>query len=155
MENLTLQSPQFDQITKESGVATRDGVKLLWTALNYEMAQRRRSTTITQDRIAPKVFSAAPTASQNNYDLVGASLLLLTGSSAVNITGIKAPSFGEAQVLIIHNIGSATITVVHNSGSSDAENRIRTQSGANVSVTTDKSMILLYLNSLWRELKLA
>lgn len=155
MENLTLQSPQFDQITKESGVATRDAVKLLWTALNFEMAQRRRSITVTQDRIAPKVFSEGPSASQNNYDLAGASILLLTGSSAVNITGIKAPSTGEAQVLIVHNVGSGTITIKHNSGSSDAENRIRTQSAADVAIATDKSMILLYLNSLWRELKLA
>lgn len=154
-DNLSLQSPDFDLIEKESGRATRDAAKLLWAALNFEMASRRQGVRLVQEKISPKVISDAPSAQQNNYDLEGSSILHLTGSAAQTFTGFRAPSTGESRILFIHNSGSATYTIANASGSSDSANQIRTQSGANVSITQDKSMVLLYLNSLWRELKLA
>lgn len=41
-EQLVIESPDFDQIRKESGRATEDAIRLLWYALNEENKQRRQ-----------------------------------------------------------------------------------------------------------------
>ena len=153
-DNLTIESPAFDLIRTESGVATHDAIKLLWQTLNFEMGLRRRGVRVNQERLYPKVKTEAPGANQNNMDLENASILLLTGSSNVDITGFRAPSTGESYILFIHNIGTATYTLKNNSASSDSSNRIKSNSGADLSLTQDKTVVLQYLNSLWRELKL-
>lgn len=153
-ENLSIESPDFYQIEKESGVATRDAVKLLWAAQNFEMGRRRNEVRQAKEKIAPKVLSDNPGAQQDNYDLQGCSVLMLTGTVNRTFTGFRAPSTDESHVLFIHVTGSATYTMAHANASSDAENRMRLQSGANTTIATDRSMILIYLNSLWREVKL-
>ena len=40
-ENLVIESPDFDEIRKESGTSTEDAIRLLWFALNGEIKQRR------------------------------------------------------------------------------------------------------------------
>ena len=94
----------------------------------------------------------APTAQQNNYDLQGGSILLLNGAGAQTFTGFKAPGTNLSYVLIVHVIGAATYTFKSANASSDAENRIRTKTGADVAIATDQSVIFLYLNTLWRQL---
>ena len=152
-ENLSIEAPDFDRVKKESGVATRDAVKLLWSAMNYEAGRRRNEVRQAKERLAPKVLSDNPSANQNNYNLQGSSILMLTGTVNRTFTGFLAPSTDDSHVLFIHVTGSATYTMAHASASSDAENRLRMQSGADTTIATDRSMILLYINSLWRELK--
>ena|SRR3990167_4695554 len=153
-ENLSIEAPDFQQIEKESGIGTRDAVKLLWSAMNFESGRRRTEVRIAKERMAPKVVSDAPGAQQDNYDLQGASVLLLTGATGRTFTGFRAPSTNDSHVLFIHVTGAGTIVIANASASSDAENRCRLQSGADTSIATDRSMILVYLNSLWREIKL-
>ena len=153
-EQNTIESPQFGRILKETGVHTRDGIKLLWAAMNLEAKFRRTGVNLARDIIAPKVKTDDPGATQNNYNLEGCSVLLLNGAVNRTFTGFRAPSSGQSHVLIVFNIGSATYTFAHASASSDAENRFRNKSLADNTVATDASVIYIYLNSLWRELKL-
>jgi hypothetical protein len=153
--NQTVEAPRFEEIRKEAGVATRDAVKLLWAALNAEAKFRRTGLREARDILAPKVLSDAPGAQQDNYDLLGCSLLLLTGAVARTFTGFKAPGTDESRIVIVHVIGAATYTFNHASASSDAENRLRNAGLGNLAVATDESTIYIYLNSLWRELNLA
>jgi len=44
LENLTIESPSFDRIRKESGRSTEDGLRLLWLALNDTRSMVRRAT---------------------------------------------------------------------------------------------------------------
>ena len=153
-ENLSLQAPDFPRIKADAGIATSDAVKILWQAMNFEMGRRRQDVRLSKERVQPKVLTDVNTVSQNNYDLEGSGILLLTGGT-FNITGFRAPSDGESFVLFGHNIGAGTITLVHASASSDAQNRIQCFGAANIAVATDQSFVLIYLNSLWRELSLA
>lgn len=41
-DNLVIESPDFDQIRKETGTATEDAVRLLWFALNNEIKLRQK-----------------------------------------------------------------------------------------------------------------
>jgi hypothetical protein len=153
-ENLSIEAPDFDRIKQETGTSTRDGVKLLWTAMNYEMGRRRSEVRQVHDKLSPKVLDDAPAAQQDNYDLQGCSILMLSGVTGRTFTGFRAPSTNESHVLFIHVTGAGTYTMAHASASSDPENRMRLQSLANTTIATDRSMILMYIGDLWRELKL-
>lgn len=154
-ENLSVSSPEFDAIEKESGQNTRNAVNLLWAAVNFEIGRRRTEIRIAKEHGQPKVYSVALGANQNDFDLRGAGVLLLTGASARDITGFKAPNPGESYSLLVMVIGAGTITMKHASASSLAGNRLRLQGGIDVGIVTDKCMRFNYLNSLWREEKYA
>jgi hypothetical protein len=153
-ENLLAESPRFPEIRKEAGIATRDGLQLLWRAINFEAQSRKQGVNQAKHLIAPKLLSDDPGSQQNNYDLKESSLVLLTGSVNRIFTGFRAPSTGETRVVIVMNTGSATYTFNHLSGSSDAENQFRNGAGANLAVATDRSVIYVYAGLKWRELKL-
>lgn len=151
-ENLSVESPDFDKIRKESGTATSDAIRLLWYVTNNEIADRRRGVREAQEKREGKVLSAAPASAQDNFDAQGAFLVVFTGSTAFNLTGIRNGLDGRC--LLIHVTGTGTVTVKNESASSDAANRIDSQSGADLSVTTGKTLILNYYASRWREAKL-
>ena len=109
--NLTVEAPEFDQIEKESGRATRDAIRLLWGVANYESQRRRKTDRRLADRLSPKVLYLAPTANQNNLDTQGAGVLYYNGASAVNITGYILREEGD--ILFIHVAGAGTITHTH------------------------------------------
>ncbi len=152
-ENLSVDAPDFDLIRKESGRATEDALRSLWYVLNDESRQRRLQARRSDGRIAGKIFTSAATANQNNFDTEDSLIVMFTGASAFNLTGLR--NGVEGRVVFLLNVGAGTITVKHASASSDLLNRIRTQTGADVSLTTDKTVVLQYANSLWREMKLA
>lgn len=153
-EQSTIEAPSFREIENEAGIHTHNGIKLLWGALNNEAKHRRLGVGLARDLAAWKVKTDAPSAQQDNYNLENCSILLLNGSSAQTFTGFRAPSTGQSHILVVFVIGSATYTFNHASASSDAENRIRNQGLANLAVATDRSVIYIYLDSLWRELSL-
>jgi hypothetical protein len=41
-DNLVIESPDFDQIRKETGTSTEDAIRLLWFALNNEVKLRQK-----------------------------------------------------------------------------------------------------------------
>ena len=147
--NLTIESPDFDRIRKDAGRATEDAVRLLWFALLDENATRRTSVKLARDRLEGKLLSSAPTAQQNNFDTEGALVVLFTGSTAFNLTGLRNGKDGR--VVFIHVTGTGTVTMVDSSASSDAANRIITNNGANKAVATAESFLFLYAASRWRQ----
>ncbi len=152
-ENLTIESFDYDKIKKESGSTTADSIQTLWYVANNEARERRVGVRLAQERRRGKVVSAAPTTKQNNYDAQGAFTLLFTGSTAFTLTGIRNGMEGD--FLLLHNTGSGTITVAHNSTDSDTANRFVMQAGSDKSVAQNKSLLLVYLASRWREVALA
>lgn len=152
--NLTIASPDFDKIKHGDQIATADAIRLLWYIANDEAKTRRIGIQSSIDRSIRKTLTDAPTANQNNYATGGAGIIYFTGSTAFNLTGILGTG-EEGERIVLHNEGSGTITVKYNSGSSDAPNRITTQSGADLSLTTGKTVLLHKLGTLWREVKLA
>lgn len=68
---------------------------------------------------------AAITVSQNDYNPAGlgtCTVLRLTATGAVNITGLTAPTTGQ-QLILLANVGSNTITLTNEDASSTAANR--------------------------------
>jgi hypothetical protein len=92
----------------------------------------------------------APSASVDNLDLEGASVVSFTGSSSVNFTGMRAPETNRTRLVFVQVSGSGTITAVHNA-TSETENRLSNTSGANVSLATGAGIIYVYLAGRWRE----
>jgi hypothetical protein len=148
-ENLSIESPEFDLIKKETGQSTRDGIQLLWTVANEEARQRRRGVRLAQEMSKRKVLSLAPAANQDNLDWDGSGIVLFTGTTSVNLTGLRNGAQGVTVVL--HNIGTGTITLKHESASSEAENRLDTAADADVTLSTGKTVILRHLNGRWRQ----
>jgi hypothetical protein len=149
--NQSIEAPNFDKINKETGQFTSDAVNLLWAALNDTRAELRRLTRRSKDMIEPKVLKLEPSASVDNLDLEGCSVVEFVGSSAVNFTGMRAPETDQTRVVFVYTTGSATITAKNNA-TSDTANRLRNESGADVALATGAGTIYIYLNSQWREL---
>jgi hypothetical protein len=152
-ENLAIESPDFPKIRKESGLATEDAVRLLWFVLNQEIRDRRVGVRRAQELREGKVFSASPSGTNNNLDVRGAWVAEFSSAGGWTLTGIRNGIPGR--FLVIHNLGAGTITLNHESASSDAANRFVFQSGANKSVAQNRSLLLQYLSSRWREVSLA
>lgn len=151
-ENLTIEAPDFERIKKEAGDATRDAANTLWSVLNSVDATQRRGIRRAQEFFQPKTTTIAHTANLDNYDHENASLLVFTGTAAINLTGIKAPESNKSAILVLHNIGTGTITVKHNSVSSIAENRISLTAAVDFSLAINKSLILAYINGFYRQI---
>lgn len=150
-ESLTVEAPDFDLLRKETGRATEDAIRTLWYVVNNEMRQRRQLQKRSDDRLQGKILTSTVTTNQNNFDTENALIVLFTGASALNLTGLRNGEEGRTVVLL--NIGAGTITVKHASASSDALNRFNTAAAADVSLVTGKTVIVSYANSLWREVK--
>ena len=150
-ENLSIASPDLDEIRKEAGVATENAVNLLWRVLNQEIRDRRRSVRVVSETDQGKVFISGATTNQDNFDVKDAAFVQFTGGSAFNLTGVRNGSNGQR--LTIHNLGAGTITLVHNA-TSDVANRLHLDTSANKSLVQSASIVFLYLNGGWREMNL-
>lgn len=148
-EQLVIESPQFDEIEKKAGRATRDAVNLLWSVLNQEITTRRQTIRDAKQTLEVKALNSSPAAQQDNFDTDRATIYYFNSAGGWNLTGIR--NGVEGAIKILHNIGAGTVTIKHNSGSSDSGNVILTVTGADKSLTTSKSVILAYLNGKWRE----
>lgn len=148
--NLTIEAPNFEKIQKESGQFTSDAISTIWQALNYAMKVERMDFRRSKDSLEPKILTVSPSASVDNLDLQGCSVVSFIGSSAVNLTGFKAPETNESRVLFIQVSGSATITL-KNTLTSETANQIATSTGADYAMTTGKGLVVAYLASKWRE----
>jgi hypothetical protein len=149
-ENLSISSPDFDLIEKEAGVATRNAVNTLWFSLNQEISLRRKTVRDAKQTLEVKASNAAPTTNQDNFDTDRSTIYYFTGSTNFNLTGIR--NGVEGAIIVLHNIGTATITIKHNV-TSDASNRLLTSTSADKSLTTNQSIMFMYLNTRWREYK--
>lgn len=148
--NRVIQSADFDKIKKESGPETVDFLTRLWYILNDEIRLRRQGDRINEKRIRGGLTTDAPTSQQDDYDPGSDTLFVyFNGSTNFTLTGIRNGQAGRR--LVIHNGGSATITIADDSASSAVTNRILTSTGANRSLTTDKTITLNYIDSRWRE----
>lgn len=150
-ENLVIESPDFDEIEKKAGRATRDAVTLLWTVMNEEIRTRRKAVRTSKETLEVRILTSAPGSQQDNFDTDRATIWYFTGSTNFTLTGIRNGS--EGNIKFFHNTGTATITIANNSGSSDATNRLLTSTAANKSLTQDQSIAFMYINSRWREYK--
>lgn len=148
--NQTVEAPNFEKIADEAGQFTSDAVNLLWAAINDTRASARRDTRVSQDMLQPKVLRLSPSASVNNLDLQGCSTVSFVGGSAQDFTGLRAPETGSSRLVFIQVIGAGTITLKNNA-TSDTVNRILTNTGADVALTTNLGAILVYLDDRWRQ----
>jgi hypothetical protein len=146
--NLTIESPNFEKIDKEAGQFTADAVSVLWQSLNAIYAELRRRLRLAEDMQRPKVLTITPTASVDNLDLQGCSVVLFNGTSSVNFTGMKAPETGTSQVVYALSTGSGTITAKQNV-TSESANRLANSTGADKTLTRS---IYVYAGGLWREI---
>jgi hypothetical protein len=147
--NLSIESPNFEKIAEESGQFTSDAVGLLWSALNATRDEARRVERRATEMVAPKILTLSPSASVNDLDLEGASVIHFTGGTQ-NLTGFRAPETGKTRILFVLNSGSGTITAVHEA-TSESANQLSNASGADVTLATRGGIIYLYLASKWRE----
>jgi hypothetical protein len=148
--NLTIEAPNFDKIQAEAGQFTSDAVNLLWVALNDTRKSQRLGLTQAIDKVEPKVLSLQPTASVDDLDLQGCSIVSFVGSTSVNFTGMRPPDTGKSRVVLVQVSGSGTITAKHNATSQTAA-QLTLAPGADFSMTTAKGVIFTYLQSKWRE----
>jgi len=151
--NHTIEPPAYDRIRKGDKIATADGIQLIWEVLDEEQRARRSGVRQAVERIEPKSLIAEPGGTQNDYDTKAATILRFDGVTAFNLTGLRARP--ENAIVIILVLGAGTVTIKHNSGSSEANNRILTQSGADLAVATNRAVMLIYESARWREAKWA
>lgn len=149
----TVDSPDFDRVYRETGVATRDAVTTLWRVANEEASARRTGVREAIERDAPKEIILSPGATQNNLDTEFSTVLRFDGSTSFNLTGLQARP--EPTIVYLVVLGSGTITVKNSSASSIDRNRILTYSGGDLVITTGLTAAFRYLNTKWREVKAA
>lgn len=148
--NQTVEAPNYEKIAKEAGQFTSDAINLLWLALNDTRATERRDFRAASEKLAPKVLSVTAAASIDNLDLEGASIVSFVGTTAQNLTGMRAPETGKSRLVFIQVNGTGTITVKNNA-TSETANQIVLSTGADTARATGTGIVLVYLNSKWRE----
>ncbi len=153
-EQATIEAPEFERIRKGDPLAVYNAILTLYSALNAEARFRRAGVRLATERERLKVLRLSASAGQNNLDTESCGIVESVGTTAFDLTGLRNGVVGDrVQVTVT---GTATMTVKHQSGSSVAENRIITDSGADVAVDQYKSILLTYLSdSRWHETKLA
>src|SRR5262245_43521206 len=104
--NLTIESPNFEKINSESGQFTSDAIALLWAAINDTRKTERIDFRRASDQLRPKVLTLNPSASTDNLDLQGCSVVSFVGTTAQNLTGFRAPETGKSQVVLVQVSGS-------------------------------------------------
>lgn len=108
------------------------------------------------DAILPVIVTPASlSANQNDYAPGTADIIRLSSSTAVDITGLAAPSADGALRLLINTnaAGGANITLRHENTSSAAANRFRSVTTANVVLLPDGGSVTLTYStaiSRWR-----
>ena len=144
-----IESPDFDQIEKDAKRATRDAITLLWSVLNEEIKTRRQTVKDAKDTYAAKTLNIdAGGVNQDNFDTAKSTIYYFTGAGAFNLTGIRNGI--EGKIILLYDTGAGTVTIKNASASSVAANRFATDTGNDLSLSTAKMAIALYLNSLWR-----
>ena len=98
MPNASIEAIDFDRVRRGDAHETGNGLELVWEALNAEISARQRQVRLSINRSERAVLEIAPTASVDDYDIGDVSILLCTGASSVNLTGLLAPSAGAARV---------------------------------------------------------
>lgn len=151
MGQLTVESPDFQRIKRETGVETEAAVALLWRVANSEAESRRIGVRAATERMEPKAVIFSPSATQNDLDTQFATVLRFDGAASVDLTGLQARQDPTLVILLV--IGAGTITLKHQNAGSIARNRIVTSAGGDVAITTNRSVMLIYTNTRWRELK--
>jgi hypothetical protein len=148
--NLTIESPNFEKITKEAGQFTADAVSLLWAAMNDTRKQERIDFRLAKEILSPKVLTLAPSGALNNLDLQGCSVLSFTGGSAQDWSGARAPETGQTRLLFVQVSGTGAITAKHET-TSEAANRLVNSTGADLVLDQGAGVIYAYLAGRWRE----
>lgn len=108
-------------------------------------ALRHVTTNLPLYDIASENTPAQLTANQNNYAPGNYDVLRLSSSLAVSITGIRGGVKGRS--LRIFNTGAYAITLAHQNASSDAANRLKFATAANVLIMPGSFVDLYYDSS--------
>ena len=153
MSQFTVEAPDFDRIYNETGVATRDGITTLWRVANDEASSRRSAVREAIERQCPKAIILEPSGTTNNLDTQFATVIRFDGAASFDLTGLQARP--EPTFLYLVVIGAGTVTLKNASGSSLDRNRILTNSGGDLAIATGLTVMLMYLNLRWREVKWA
>jgi hypothetical protein len=148
--NLTVQSPEFERIVKEAGKFTSDAMSTLWYALIDLKRSQRVDTRRAQDLLEPRVIEVNAAASVNDLDLQGCSVVLFTGTTAQNFTGMRAPETGRSRVVLIYVFGSGTITAKQ-TVTSDTGNQLDNKTAADTAFATRGGAVYCYLSNKWRQ----
>ena len=148
--NQTIESPNYEKISKEAGQFTADAINLLWAALNDTRATERRDFRLATEIVAPKVKSITAAASVDDLDLEDSSVISFIGADAQNFTGIRAPETGRTRIVFIQVNGAGTITI-KNAATSETANQFATSTGADIACATGVGIVFVYLASKWRE----
>lgn len=121
-----------------------------------DLAHASRHQTGGADAIDPVIVTPSSlSASQNNYAPGTCDIVRLSSSTAIDITGLVAPSVDGAMRLIINvnASGGSAITLKHESASSTAANRFRNTTGGDYLLPADGgSAVLTYSSAIsrWR-----
>jgi hypothetical protein len=108
------------------------------------------------DAINPVIVTPGSlSTSQNNYDPGTCDIIRLSSSTAIDITGLVAPSVDGAMRLVINvnASGGSAITLKHESASSTAANQFRNSTGGDYVLPADGgSAVLTYSSAIsrWR-----
>jgi hypothetical protein len=121
-----------------------------------DLAHASRHQTGGADAIDPVIVTPSSlSAGQNNYAPGTCDILRLSSSTAIDITGLVAPSVDGAMRLVINvnASGGSAITLKHESASSTAANRFRNTTGGDFVLPADGgSAVLTYSTAIsrWR-----
>ena len=121
-----------------------------------DLAHASRHQTGGADAIDPVIVTPSSlSASQNNYAPGTCDIVRLSSSTAIDITGLVAPSVDGAMRLIINvnASGGSAITLKNESASSTAANRFRNTTGGDYILPADGgSAVLTYSSAIsrWR-----
>ncbi len=98
---------------------------------------------LTVERLdVPLVTKAQITANQNDYAIGNGSAFRVSSDASRNVTGITG-GFG-GKLLIIINVGAQSIVLQNQNTGSAAANRIITGTGADYTLATLKTVMLIY-----------
>lgn len=96
------------------------------------------------------------TANTNDLAITSA-ITLLTTTGAWDLTGVVPVTAASGQVIVLSNTSANTVTIKHESASSTAANRFKNSTGADLSLTTNKTQMFFYdtTASRWRNICVA
>ena len=152
-QNRTIESLDLDAVRRGDFESIAEALSFLRDVLDNEARLRRKGVRLATDRSERLTLPLSPSAALNDYDIGDASILLFEGSTAVNVTGLLAPSGGASREVTLLVIGSGTITLKHADTNSEAPNRILTFAAGDLTIATNKAVKLQYHDARWRELK--
>lgn len=150
--NLTIEAPAFSRIRKGDFNAIEDAVTTLWLVANSLSAKQLADEQSLAIQSVWGVQSDSPSGTQNDYDTKRNGMLLLGSAGAWNLTGLRNGQSGMVRLIV--NLGVGTMTAKHATGSS-ASNQLAMAGAADKAVATNQCLLLVYLNSRWREVALA